>query len=53
MTIARGNIVTYQNELHKVLHIYTSGFLEIRKVDEKYLPRVILVHQSEVTAYHP
>ncbi|MDR7073269.1 hypothetical protein [Fictibacillus barbaricus] len=48
MQIQRGNYVTYQDELHIVLHVYTSDYLEIRKVDEDYVPRVILVHQSEV-----
>jgi hypothetical protein len=49
MGIQKGNIVMYQDELHKVMHVYTSGFLEIRKVQEGYVPRVILVHKSEVT----
>lgn len=50
MTIVRGDLVTYQDELHKVLHVYSSDYLEIRKVNERYLSRVILVHKSEVTA---
>jgi hypothetical protein len=48
MQIQRGTIVTYENEPHIVLHVYTSDYLEIRKVEEGYVPRVILVHQSEV-----
>ncbi|MBY6037152.1 hypothetical protein KUV80_10825 [Fictibacillus nanhaiensis] len=48
MTIERGNIVWYQNKLHKVLHVYTSEYLEIQKVDERYVHRVILVHKSDV-----
>lgn len=50
MTIERGDLVTYHEELHKVLHVYSSDFLEIRKVNEPYIPRVILVHKSEVIA---
>ncbi|WP_156499207.1 hypothetical protein [Fictibacillus phosphorivorans] len=49
MTIERGDLVSYHDELHKVLHVYSSDFLEIRKVNEPYVPRVILVHKSEVT----
>ncbi|MBH0169206.1 MULTISPECIES: hypothetical protein [Fictibacillus] len=49
MTIERGDLVNYHDELHKVLHVYSSDFLEIRKVNEPYVPRVILVHKSEVT----
>ncbi|MDM5314959.1 hypothetical protein QUF49_03070 [Fictibacillus sp. b24] len=49
MTIERGDLVTYQDELHQVLHVYSSDFLEIRKVHERYVSRVILVHKSEVT----
>jgi hypothetical protein len=48
MQIHRGNYVTYQDEHHIVLQVYTSDYLEMRKVDEDYVPRVTLVHQSEV-----
>jgi hypothetical protein len=46
--IQRGNLVTYQDENYVVIHVYSSDYLEIRKVDERYVSRVILVHQSEV-----
>jgi hypothetical protein len=48
MSIQSGNIVTYQNEPHIVLHVYSSDFIEIRKIEKGYLRRVILVHKSEV-----
>jgi hypothetical protein len=48
MSIQRGNIVNYQEEPHIVLHVYTSDYIEIRKISERYVPRVILVHKSEV-----
>jgi hypothetical protein len=48
MHIQKGNLVTYQDENYIVIHAYTSGYLEIRKVNERYVSRVILVHLSEV-----
>jgi hypothetical protein len=48
MSIQKGNIVSYQEEPHIVLHVYTSDYIEIRKISERYVPRVILVHKSEV-----
>lgn len=49
MSIQKGNIVIYQDKPHIVLHVYTSDYLEIRKIQEGYMQRVILVHKSEVT----
>jgi hypothetical protein len=49
MHIEKGNIVTYQDEPHIIVHVYTSDYIEIRKVGERFISRVILVHKSEVT----
>jgi hypothetical protein len=49
MSLQRGDIVTYQEEPYIVVHVYTSDFIEIRRVKERFVSRVILVHKSEVT----
>ncbi|MCM3717795.1 hypothetical protein [Fictibacillus phosphorivorans] len=52
MHIEKGNIVNYENEPHMIVHVYTSDYVEIRKVGERFISRVILVHKSKVTEPH-
>lgn len=37
----------YQGEMYNILYTYESGYCEIKKVKEKGLYTVILVHSSE------
>ena len=42
-----GDVVIYESKVYKIVHIYDSGFCEIKKKDSTY--EVLLVKLSELS----
>lgn len=47
-----GEIVIYQGEKYKIVFIYESGYVEIRKVDRIDFSNTTLVEKSEIQPFN-
>ncbi|WP_226666627.1 hypothetical protein [Metabacillus litoralis] len=41
-------VVIYKNELYQVFFTYTSGYMELKKIDSA-IDDIILAHRSEIS----